>query len=95
MNSHYTESEVKSRLTFFEGWRFDNNGIEKTFTFRDFSEAFSFMTRIALEAEKRDHHPDWSNVYNRVHVRLSTHDAGGVTDKDFLLAEAIEKRSRS
>ena len=63
----------------------------KQFEFRDFISAFAFMTRVALEAERANHHPDWSNVYNRVHMRLSTHDAGGVTDKDLKLAETIEK----
>ena len=66
--------------------------LEKTFVFSDFSEAFSFMTRVALLAEKQNHHPDWSNVWNKVVVRLSTHDAGDVvTEKDLRLAEAIDK----
>ena len=66
--------------------------LEKTFVFSDFSEAFSFMTRVALLAEKQNHHPDWSNVWNKVVVRLSTHDAGDVvTEEDLRLAEAIDK----
>jgi len=65
--------------------------LEKNFIFKDFSEAFAFMTRVALLAEKANHHPDWSNVWNRVSIRLSTHDAGNVvTDKDLKLAEAID-----
>jgi len=65
--------------------------IEKVFTFSNFSEAFAFMTRVALIAEKSDHHPEWTNVYNKVIIRLSTHDAGNVvTEKDYLLAAAID-----
>lgn len=64
----------------------------RTFVFRDFSEAFAFMTRVALIAEKENHHPDWSNVYNRVTIKLSTHDAGNtITEKDRKLAAAIDK----
>jgi 4a-hydroxytetrahydrobiopterin dehydratase len=63
----------------------------RKFQFKDFSEAFAFMTRVALEAEKMDHHPDWSNVYNTVEIRLSTHSAGDiVTDKDRKLAQKID-----
>lgn len=91
MSPHYTEAEVLPRLVFLPGWSFAKQGIEKTFQFRDFISAFSFMTRIAMEAERLNHHPEWSNVYGKVHIRLSTHDAGGVTDLDFKLAELIEK----
>jgi 4a-hydroxytetrahydrobiopterin dehydratase len=91
MNHHYTEAEILPRLVFLQDWKFAKNGIEKTFQFRDFIAAFSFMTRIAMEAEKLGHHPEWSNVYNKVHFRLTTHDAGGVTDLDFQLADIIEK----
>ncbi|MEM7036932.1 MAG: 4a-hydroxytetrahydrobiopterin dehydratase [Bacteroidota bacterium] len=91
MRAHYTEEEVTPRLVFLDGWAFEKDGIHKSFQFRDFISAFSFMTRVAIEAEKMNHHPEWSNVYNKVHIRLSTHDAGGVTDQDFALAEIIEK----
>lgn len=65
--------------------------IEKVFTFSNFSEAFAFMTRVALLAEKSDHHPEWTNLYNKVIIRLSTHDAGNeVTEKDYALAAAID-----
>ena len=74
-----------------DGWDFNDDGIEKTYEFRDFIAAFSFMTRVAIEAEKLEHHPEWSNVYNRVKIRLTTHDAGGLTDLDFKLADIIDK----
>lgn len=63
----------------------------KQFRFDDFPAAMAFMLRVAFEAEKMDHHPEWSNVYNRVEVRLTTHDAGGLTEKDVALAQAMEK----
>jgi 4a-hydroxytetrahydrobiopterin dehydratase len=66
------------------------DAIARTFVFRDFNEAFGFMTRVALVAEKMDHHPEWFNVYKTVEVTLSTHDAGGVTDKDIALARAMD-----
>ncbi len=73
-------------------WHERNGALERTFTFTDFSEAFAFMTRVALLAEKMDHHPTWTNTWNKVEVRLSTHDAGNVvTDKDRKLAAAIDK----
>ena len=73
-------------------WEENNNKLQRTFTFKDFVHAFSFMTRIAFIAEKMNHHPEWSNVWNKVSVSLSTHDAGDiVTDKDRKLADAIDK----
>jgi 4a-hydroxytetrahydrobiopterin dehydratase len=73
------------------GWTFEDSGkaIVRTFKFKDFSEAFGFLTRVALHAEKVDHHPEFTNVWNRVDFRLTTHDTGGVTDRDRKLAEAI------
>lgn len=72
-------------------WEEKNNSLYRKFQFKNFSEAFAFMTRVALEAEKMDHHPDWSNVYNTVEIRLSTHDAGDiVTEKDRKLAAKID-----
>ncbi len=65
------------------------DAIARTFTFKDFNEAFGFMTRVALAAEKRDHHPEWRNVYKTVEVVLATHDAGGVTARDIDLAKAM------
>ncbi|WP_246224864.1 4a-hydroxytetrahydrobiopterin dehydratase [Spirosoma terrae] len=73
-------------------WEEQDNQLIRTFSFADFSEAFAFMTRVALIAEKMDHHPWWSNVYNEVVIKLSTHDAGNkVTDKDHALAAEIDK----
>jgi len=73
-------------------WKEENNQLVRHFVFADFSAAFAFMTRVALLAEQHGHHPWWSNVYNRVEIRLSTHDAGDVvTDKDRQLADAIDR----
>ena len=76
-----------------EGWAFEEGGkaLIRTFRFADFSEAFGFLTRVALHAEKQDHHPEFTNVWNRVDFRLTSHDAGGVTDRDVSLAEAINQ----
>lgn len=72
-------------------WKEENNALHKTFTFNDFNEAWGFMNRVALEAEKMNHHPDWRNVYNTVEIKLNTHDAGNtVTDKDRKLALKID-----
>ncbi len=72
-------------------WTEENNTLYKKFEFKNFSEAFAFMTRVAIEAEKMDHHPLWTNVWNRVEIQLSTHDAGDiVTDKDRQLAKKID-----
>lgn len=73
-------------------WTEQDDSLYRAFTFRDFSEAFAFMTRVAMEAEKMNHHPRWSNVWNRVEIWLSTHDAGNkVTEKDRRLAEKIDR----
>jgi 4a-hydroxytetrahydrobiopterin dehydratase len=87
-----TTSERDEALAGLAGWSHDagRNGIARSFAFADFGEAFAFMTRVALAAEKADHHPDWSNVWNRVDILLSTHSAGGITSKDFALAARIE-----
>lgn len=85
-----TESEISEKLAALDGWELNEDALETTFEFQNFKEAFTLMTRIAFECEAQNHHPDWSNVYNRLHIRLSTHDAGGVTEKDFKLAGIIE-----
>ena len=72
-------------------WKEENNALCRDFSFKDFSEAFAFMCRVAFEAEKMNHHPEWSNVYNKVSIRLSTHDAGNtVTERDRKLANKID-----
>lgn len=75
------------------GWRAvdGRDAIAKDFKFKDFNSAFGFMTRVALYADKADHHPEWSNVYNKIEVTLSTHDAGGVTEKDVALAKFMDE----
>jgi 4a-hydroxytetrahydrobiopterin dehydratase len=83
-------------LARLEGWRRaeESDAITKTFTFTDFNAAFGWMTRVALAAEKLDHHPEWFNVYNRVDVTLSTHDVGGVTELDVSLAKMMDAAAR-
>jgi 4a-hydroxytetrahydrobiopterin dehydratase len=72
-------------------WNEENNRLKRTFEFADFKTAFAFMTRVAFEAEAQQHHPNWSNVYNKVEIELTTHDAGNtVTDKDRALADSID-----
>lgn len=73
----------------------DRPAIRRALKFADFNTAFGFMTRVAIEADKRDHHPEWSNVYDRVEILLTTHDAGGVTDKDLELARFIDEASKA
>ena len=86
-----TEAERAAALAELPEWRLRPDGlaIERRFKFRTFGEAFAFMTRVALAAEKADHHPEWSNVYNRVEITLTTHDAGGLSARDVALAKAI------
>lgn len=85
-----SDKQITEYLEKLEGWEYVDGAIETSFEFSNFKEAFATMTRIAFECEKQGHHPDWSNVYKNLHIRLSTHDAGGVTDKDFKLALTIE-----
>src|SRR3954463_13249497 len=82
----------KTALKDLTGWSevTGRDAIARTFTFRDFNEAFGFMARVALVAEKSDHHPEWRNVYKTVEATLATHDAGGVTEKDIALAKAMD-----
>jgi 4a-hydroxytetrahydrobiopterin dehydratase len=82
-------AELEAALRSLEGWSLAEGKLHREFKFADFSAAFAFMTRVALEAEKRDHHPNWSNVWNRVVVDLFTHDAGGITEKDAAFAKRI------
>jgi len=82
--------KIEESLKTLAGWTFTNGMIEKAFTFKDFKHAFSTMTRIAFECEQQNHHPNWENVYNTLNIKLNTHDAGGVTQKDIKLAQTIE-----
>ena len=93
MAAKLSDQEREEALSALPDWQWDaaREAIRKRFVFGDFNEAFGFMTRVALEAERADHHPDWSNVWNRVDVSLTTHSAGGLTRKDIELAERIEE----
>jgi 4a-hydroxytetrahydrobiopterin dehydratase len=87
-----SDQERADALDALDDWDYDDarDAITRTFTFGDFSEAFAFMTRVALIAEKSDHHPEWTNVWNRVDVLLTTHDAGGLSVRDVAMAEAMD-----
>ncbi len=84
--------QLRARLAARPGWTLSEDGlaITRQFRFADFRQAFAFMAHVALAAERADHHPEWSNVYNRVDVRLTTHDAGGLTERDFALAAVAD-----
>ena len=87
-----TETERAAALSELTGWSLSREGkaIERKLAFADFSEAFGFMTRVALLADQHDHHPEWFNVYNRVEITLTTHDAGGLSQRDVAMAKAID-----
>ena len=85
-----TEQEIEKKLLRYPDWDYFNNAIHAEFEFENFKDCFSAMSRIAFECEAQNHHPDWSNVYNVLKISLSTHDADGVTNKDFKLADAID-----
>lgn len=91
------ETAIAEALAALPDWTRDEDGlgISRQFKFKSFNAAFGFMTRCALEAEKADHHPEWSNVYNMVHIRLTTHDAGGLSRRDFDLAAKIDRIAQS
>lgn len=90
------DAEIQALLDGLDGWRLSDDGkaIERTFTFRDFNAAFGFMSRVALKAEQMNHHPEWFNVYARVDVRLSSHDADGLTERDAELARFIDEAAK-
>lgn len=85
-----SDKEIQDRLKQLSGWAYEDGFIQKDYEFGDFKETFALMARIAFECEAMNHHPDWSNVYNSLTVKLNTHDANGVTEKDFKLAQKIE-----
>jgi len=86
-----SEQEIAAGLRNLAGWSVVNGNLHRTFEFKDFSAAFGFMTRVAIAAEKMDHHPDWSNSWNKVNVDLCTHSAGGLTANDFDLAVKMQQ----
>ena len=92
MAEKLTDDDIQTLLADLDGWALSTDGlaIEKTFRFKNFNAAFGWMTRAALVAEKLDHHPEWFNVYNRVEVRLTTHDQNGLTELDAELAKAMD-----
>jgi len=84
-----TEQELETALARLDGWTLENAKLSRTYVFRDFVEAFGFMTRVALAAEAANHHPEWFNVYKRVKIELTTHESGGITERDVKLATRI------
>jgi 4a-hydroxytetrahydrobiopterin dehydratase len=91
MTQRLADEQVRARLGEIPGWELVGGKLRRELRFADFVEAFGFMARLALIAEKSDHHPEWSNVYDRVVIDLSTHDAGGITERDFALAAAANR----
>lgn len=86
----YNEEEVAPLLLNLNDWQFNSDGIEKKFQFKNFTQALGFIVKVGVVSEKMNHHPELFNVYNKVNIRLTTHDAGGVTDKDIKLASEID-----
>jgi len=84
-----SDDQIKEKLKELQGWQLVNGKLHKEFQFKDFNQAFGFMTRAAIHAEKMDHHPEWFNVYNKLKVDLMTHDAGGITENDVMLAKIL------
>ncbi len=89
--SHLTDHQVEMQLQDLPGWRQEDNAIVKTFVFDDFIEAITFMTQVAFHAQEIEHHPEWTNLYNKVHVRLTTHDINGITSHDIRLAKRMQQ----
>lgn len=86
-----TEEEIKTALAQLNGWQLADGWLVKKVTFPNFKEAMATMVQISFEAEAQQHHPDWTNVYNRLEIRLNTHDVGGITEKDTILAKTIDR----
>jgi len=86
-----SDAEVRNRCASLPGWELREDALHRELTFRDFVEAFSLMTLVAFMAERMGHHPEWSNVYNRLTIRLTTHDAGGVSENDLTMAGEISR----
>lgn len=90
MAEKLSNDEVEERLASLEGWSLADGKLKRQFKFANFARAFGFMASAAIEADKLNHHPEWSNVYNKVRVELVTHSAGGITDLDFTLAKKLD-----
>ncbi len=88
------EEQIRKELSGLQGWSVANGKLHKEFVFSDFVEAFGFMTRAAMHIERMNHHPEWSNVYNKITVELVTHDAGGITQNDVSLARTLDSLER-
>ena len=86
-----SEKEIQQEVGKLAGWKVVNGKVNKTFEFDDFVHAFGFMTKVAMEAEKMNHHPEWFNVYNRVRIDLVTHDVSGISNYDIMLAKTIDR----
>jgi|SRR5690554_4783481 len=86
-----SEAQIKAFLSQYDRWSVKDKKLHREFVFEDFIQAFGFMTEVALHAQSSNHHPEWSNVYKRVVVNLTTHEAGGITDKDFKLAQQMDR----
>lgn len=86
-----SKQEIAVGMRKLDGWRIVKGNLHRMFEFKDFTAAFGFMKRVALAADRMNHHPDWSNAYNKVTIDLSTHSAGGITENDFKLASKIQK----
>ncbi|MBQ0724543.1 MAG: 4a-hydroxytetrahydrobiopterin dehydratase [Cycloclasticus sp.] len=86
-----TQPQIDGFINKFNDWSIVNGKLQREFVFADFAQAFSFMTDVALEAERANHHPEWFNVYKKVRVDLTTHEAGGITERDFQLAQQMER----
>lgn len=89
--STFTDAQIEEALDSLPGWSQEGEAIVKTYEFADFRAAIDFMSRAALSIDEMDHHPEWTNVYNRVDIRLSSHDVGGVTERDVQLANVLER----
>ena len=91
MTTRFSESQLKDVMAELPGWTVREDKLYRQLTFKDFVSAFGFMSQVAILAEKMDHHPEWSNVYNRVDIELTTHDLGGISMRDITLAKQIDE----
>ena len=89
MSTKLTDAEIEKNLESVPGWSLEDGKLFREFNFPSFVEAFGFMASVAIIAEKQNHHPEWFNVYNKVRIHLTTHDAGGISENDFALASSI------